>query len=83
MSAVSKIEPDPLAFTLRPGGHGSWIVEGPCNCCGGIFVSREAALEFARRERRALEEVARHICYTPPGDAAEVAAAPAIRLLAS
>ncbi|WP_427025432.1 hypothetical protein ACP4J4_05780 [Aureimonas ureilytica] len=80
MSAVSKVEPDPLAFTLRPDGHGNWIVEGPCNCCGGIFVSRDAALDFARRERRALDEVARHVCYRPAVEA-EVAAAPAIRLV--
>lgn len=67
MSALSKAAyaPDPLAFTLRPDGDGSWIVEGPCNCCGGIFVSREAALEFVRAERRAMDEVSRHVGYRP------------------
>lgn len=80
MSALSKVEPDPVSFTLRPDGHGSWIVEGPCNCCGGIFVSREAAMDFARRERRNLDEVARHVCYTPcPGTAEDVL--PTVRLV--
>ncbi|KTQ85286.1 hypothetical protein NS226_20290 [Aureimonas ureilytica] len=70
MSALSKaeFEPDPFAFTLRPNGNGSWIVEGPCNGCGGIFVSREAALEFVRRERRAMDEMSRHVGYTPRAD---------------
>jgi hypothetical protein len=81
MSALPKVEPDPLAFTLRPDGHGSWIVEGPCNGCGGIFVSREAALEFARRERRVLDEVARHVCYTPPANTVETLPGPAVRLV--
>ena len=71
MSALSKAEyaPAPLAFTLRLDEHGSWIVEGPCNCCGGIFVSREAALEFVRAERRAMDEVSRHVGYRPCADA--------------
>ncbi|ALN75247.1 hypothetical protein [Aureimonas sp. AU20] len=61
MSALREWESafDPLAFTLRPNGRGCWLVEGPCNRCGGLFVSRDAALAFIRRERRALEETLR------------------------
>lgn len=73
MSALPNIsgDLDPFPFTLQPNGRGGWIVEGPRNCCGGLFVSREAALGFIRNERHVLEEVARHPCFRPRTDAPE------------
>ncbi len=83
MSAVSKIEaePDPFPFALRRDRGGCWIVEGPGNGCGGLFVSREAALHFMRRERRAMAELARHACYRPGADTAATRAGAGIRLV--
>lgn len=40
-------------FRLRKSVNGNWIVEGPGNRCGGIFVDEAAARHFIREEERA------------------------------
>jgi hypothetical protein len=71
MSALPKagIDSDPTAFNLRAAGGEVWFVEGPGERCGGIFISREAALAFIRRERRVMEETSRHARFRPRPDA--------------
>ena len=85
MSALAKLSPaaDPSAFTLRLGGAGRWIVEGPRNSCGGIFVSQAAALDFIRREGQALADLSRHARFQPDGERTDAPAAPTMRLVHS
>jgi hypothetical protein len=42
-------------FDLRQNGCGRWVITGTDNHWGGIFLTRDAALKFARAE---LEEAA-------------------------
>ncbi|WAJ27250.1 hypothetical protein [Antarcticirhabdus aurantiaca] len=83
MSALSTLDsrPNPLGFSLRRGAAGGWFVEGPSNCCGGIFVSREAALDFIKRERRSLEDLHHHVAFHPAPEDKPSPAAAAIRLV--
>ena len=37
-------------FALKQDGGGRWVVSGTGDQWGGIFVSRDAALRFARTE---------------------------------
>jgi len=63
MSAARAAGAGHLDFVLERVGD-SWNVRGPRDRCGGVFASREAALDFVRREGRAL---VRARPYRPPG----------------
>jgi hypothetical protein len=40
----------PPAFTVGQNSRGNWVVRDQKGVCGGLFVSREAALRFVRAE---------------------------------
>lgn len=53
-TAKSKEEPDPTVILMvGPDAHGHWLVQERQGALEGSFVSREAALRFARWERHA------------------------------
>jgi hypothetical protein len=43
----------PVTLLVGPDGHGHWLVQEQDGALEGCFVSRDAALSFARWERHA------------------------------
>jgi hypothetical protein len=71
---TSPAEAGATAHILRVGqdGRGRWMVQENHGLIEGLFVSREAALHFARLERHAF-----------PGARVELAAGPLVSTLAA
>jgi hypothetical protein len=40
----------PPLFMIGQDDHGNWVVQDLTGICGGLFVSREAALRYIRSE---------------------------------
>lgn len=54
MFSSSKEDPEPtIRLLVGPDTHGHWLVQDEPGAFEGSFVSREAALRFARWERHA------------------------------